>query len=175
MTNWLLRWAVIFDEPNLTASQAATFASVRVVFLDCPFLDCLNRGVTTSTVGVTTFTNHSEQLSYLKTRDAQTARITRSRQVFLDELFISTRHTTSMASVNIWKNISLRLTPGCIGDGNHQGYEIYERRSLYSPCDCSQPMSVEYLGYFGKDMESREAHLFSTVQNKMLAGVSFLE
>jgi len=62
ITNWLLRRAVIFDGPNLTASQAAIFASVRVVFLDCPFLDCLNHGVTTSTVGVTTFTNHSVKL-----------------------------------------------------------------------------------------------------------------
>ena len=57
--NWLLLWAVIFDRLNLTASQAAIFASVRVVFLDCPFLDCLNHDVTTSTVGVTSFTNHS--------------------------------------------------------------------------------------------------------------------
>ena len=59
ITSWLLCWAVIFDGPNLTASLAAIFALVQVVFLDCPFLDCLNHGVTTSTVGVTTFTNHS--------------------------------------------------------------------------------------------------------------------
>ena len=57
--NGLLPWAVIFDGPNLTALQAAIFASVRVVFLDCPLLDCLYHVVTTSTVGVTTFTNHS--------------------------------------------------------------------------------------------------------------------
>ena len=61
ITNWLLCWAVIFDRPNLTASLAAIFVSVQVVFLDCPFLDCLNHGVTTLTVGVTTFTNHSEK------------------------------------------------------------------------------------------------------------------
>lgn len=70
---------------------------------------------------------------------------------------------------------SLRLTPDCIGDGNHQGYETYERRSLYSPCDCSQPILLECLGYFGRDVQSREAHRFSTVQNEMLTRMSFLD
>jgi hypothetical protein len=50
---------VFFDGPNFTPSQAAIFASVQVVFLNCPFLDCFNHGVTTSTGGVTSFTNHS--------------------------------------------------------------------------------------------------------------------
>jgi hypothetical protein len=44
----------------LTASQAVIFASVRVVFLDCPYLDCLFHDVTASPVNVTSFTNHSD-------------------------------------------------------------------------------------------------------------------
>ena len=51
--------AVIFDGNNLTASEAVIFGSVQVVFFYCPFLDCLYHVVTTLTVGVTSFTNHS--------------------------------------------------------------------------------------------------------------------
>ena len=51
--------AVIFDRAKMTALEAVIFASVQVVFFYCPFLDCLNHVVTTSTVGVTSFSNHS--------------------------------------------------------------------------------------------------------------------
>ena len=52
--------AVIFDRTILSAPEAVIFGSLQVVFFYCPFLDYLNHGVTTVTVGVTSFTNHSE-------------------------------------------------------------------------------------------------------------------
>ena len=51
--------AVNFDRTILSAPEAVIFGSVQVVFFYCPFLDYLNHGVTTVTVGVTSFTNHS--------------------------------------------------------------------------------------------------------------------
>ena len=57
--------AVIFDGTNLTAVEAVIFGLVQVVFFYCPFLDCLYHVVTTLTVGVTSFTNHSVYRIYL--------------------------------------------------------------------------------------------------------------
>ena len=54
--------AVIFDRTILSAPEVVIFGSVQVVFFYCPFLDFLNHGVTTVTVGVTSFTNHSVAL-----------------------------------------------------------------------------------------------------------------
>ena len=51
--------AVIFDRTILSAPEVVIFGSVQVVFFYCLFLDFLNHGVTTVTVGVTSFTNHS--------------------------------------------------------------------------------------------------------------------
>ena len=56
--------AVIFDRTILSAPEAVIFGSLQVVFFYCPFLDYLNHDVTTVTVGVTSFTNHSECLGY---------------------------------------------------------------------------------------------------------------
>jgi hypothetical protein len=46
---------------------------------------------------------------------------------------------------------------------------------MYNPCDCSRPVSLKFLGYFGTDGQTREAYRFSTVQNEMLAGMSYFD